>query len=441
MTEIRRLNSIKVGRRHRKDLGDLRPLADSIQAVGLLHPVVVDRQDQLIAGQRRLEAVKLLGWTSIPVHVVDLECLAEGELAENACRKDFLPSELWSISQAVRERVSTPRGRPRKGEKVESCHLFPGGKTRDKTAAFFGVSGRHLEKIGAICESGHADLVEEMDTAPRSVHRVYTKLQARRQRSEEERVKSGSQRLWTITSDQAAVKCDLLICDPPYGITNEPWEPADLESFTRDWCRRWAYCDADFIAIYWSHERLFEGRRWFDESLIGYHFQQLLVWHASNHATPKDRRCLKLTWSPIFLYRRAASTRHVLSAGKTWDADLHNFDCHVAPVPQSIYAGEDFKEHPCQKPVTVMRWLIHALTEPGEKVASLFCGVAPCGIAAVQMGRRYHGVEIGPEYRESAEARIQAYGKPKNRGEQQREAVPRVPPTRARSSDDVRLPS
>jgi hypothetical protein len=56
-----------------------------------------------------------------------------------------------------------------------------------------------------------------------------------------------------------------------------------------------------------------------------------------------------------------------------------------------------------------MRWLINALSEPGELVCSLFCGVAPCGIAAVQLGRRYRGIEQSAEYRKIAEGRIAAY--------------------------------
>ena len=57
-----------------------------------------------------------------------------------------------------------------------------------------------------------------------------------------------------------------------------------------------------------------------------------------------------------------------------------------------------------------MRWLINALTEPGEKVVSPFCGVSPCGIAAVQLGRKYLGIEKYAKYRKVAEARIAAYG-------------------------------
>jgi hypothetical protein len=82
MTDKWHVNRIKVGRRFRKALGDLRSLAESIQEVGLLHPVVVTPRGRLIAGRRRLEAAKLLGWRSVPVHVVDLENVVEGELAQ-----------------------------------------------------------------------------------------------------------------------------------------------------------------------------------------------------------------------------------------------------------------------------------------------------------------------------------------------------------------------
>jgi hypothetical protein len=54
----RAIEDIAVGFRYRKDLGDLRTLAQSIGDVGLLHPIVVTPEGRLVAGQRRLEACR-----------------------------------------------------------------------------------------------------------------------------------------------------------------------------------------------------------------------------------------------------------------------------------------------------------------------------------------------------------------------------------------------
>ena len=80
------IDEIQIGFRYRKDLGDLRSLADSIAEVGLLHPVVVTPEGRLIAGQRRLEACRLLGWDDVPVTGVDLYQAARGEAHENFVR-------------------------------------------------------------------------------------------------------------------------------------------------------------------------------------------------------------------------------------------------------------------------------------------------------------------------------------------------------------------
>jgi ParB family transcriptional regulator, chromosome partitioning protein len=64
------VDAIRVGKRHRRDLGDIAALAASIEDIGLLHPITVDEQGGLLAGARRLAACKRLGWREIPVIVV-----------------------------------------------------------------------------------------------------------------------------------------------------------------------------------------------------------------------------------------------------------------------------------------------------------------------------------------------------------------------------------
>ena len=246
------------------------------------------------------------------------------------------------------------------------------------------------------------------------------------EKEEAARTKLNGKRTRTLTADSKVVRCDLLIADPPFGITDEPWEPKDVEGFNREWSKKWSGCGADFVAIFWCQDRLWEGRQWFDESLEGYEFQQMLVWHANNQCGPKSRSLLKQTWYPIFLYRRVGSSRKVITDGKTWSTECHQLDCHVAAVPQTGYRGEDLKQHPCQKSSSAMRWLINAFSDPGAMIASVFCGVAPCGVAAVQLGRRYRGIEQSPEYRKIAEGRIAAYKDQPQQEDQDEEEILRA---------------
>jgi ParB family transcriptional regulator, chromosome partitioning protein len=91
------INRIKVKRRVRKDPGDLDALAESMSTHGLLHPIVIGRRNELIAGGRRLAAAKRLGWKTINAVVVDVQDKAgklELELEENIQRSALSPVEL-----------------------------------------------------------------------------------------------------------------------------------------------------------------------------------------------------------------------------------------------------------------------------------------------------------------------------------------------------------
>jgi len=52
---------IKVGERFRRKLGNIELLAQLIKEEGLLYPILVDKDGNLIDGQRRLVALKQLG--------------------------------------------------------------------------------------------------------------------------------------------------------------------------------------------------------------------------------------------------------------------------------------------------------------------------------------------------------------------------------------------
>jgi ParB family chromosome partitioning protein len=125
----------------------------------LLHPLVIHPDGRLIAGKRRLEACKLLGWTCVPVTFVDLDEIVRGELAENAHRKNFTPSEIDAIRRAL-EPIEKAAAKERQGTRTDLRENFPevvGRRARDQIGAFAGVSGRTVEKIRDIVEAAEAE--------------------------------------------------------------------------------------------------------------------------------------------------------------------------------------------------------------------------------------------------------------------------------------------
>ncbi len=92
MTPTILITSIKVEDRQRKDLGDVADLAASMAEHGLIQPIVLNFDNRLIAGERRLRAAESLGWTSISFvykETLSEEQLTMLELEENIRRKEM----------------------------------------------------------------------------------------------------------------------------------------------------------------------------------------------------------------------------------------------------------------------------------------------------------------------------------------------------------------
>lgn len=177
-----RIESIKIGERHRKDYGDITTLAKSIDEIGLLHPVVVTPEGVLIAGARRLRACQMLGWTEIPATVVSLESIVRGEHDENALRKDFTPSEAVAIAEAL-EPMEREAAKERQRSHTESGYekFTDPAPALDKVASVVGMSRPTLTKAREVIRAAEqdperfGDLVEQMDETGKvdRAHQMY----------------------------------------------------------------------------------------------------------------------------------------------------------------------------------------------------------------------------------------------------------------------------
>jgi len=86
------INDIKVKRRIRKEMGDIEALADSMKRFGQISPILITKKNILIAGCRRLEAARSLGWSSINAVIAEIPdelSKLEYELEENIQRRNF----------------------------------------------------------------------------------------------------------------------------------------------------------------------------------------------------------------------------------------------------------------------------------------------------------------------------------------------------------------
>ena len=168
--------TIKIGDRYRKEMGDLQALADSIEELGLLQPIGINPNYQLIWGERRLRAFELLGWDKIPARIVPMEQIILGEFVENAIRKDFTVSERVEIGTAVEDLLDGRVGSNQYQEKSSNelvqnfAQAQEGDKTRDIASKQAGFNNHTtFEQAKSVVETGSFLLIDAMDNKDASI--------------------------------------------------------------------------------------------------------------------------------------------------------------------------------------------------------------------------------------------------------------------------------
>lgn len=204
--------------RQRRDLTKVDELAESISRLGLIHPPVVTREHILVAGERRLEACRSLGWTHIPIQFQDeldpyiLECI---ELEENIKRADIS----WQDEVRALERL----------HQIMSSNQA--GWTQEKTAKAIGLSSGDVSKklkVAKELSSGNERIV----TAPKfSVARGIVERKEERAAAQEKvtfetakltpavgpaSILNADFRQWINT--YTGPRFNFIHCDFPYGI-------------------------------------------------------------------------------------------------------------------------------------------------------------------------------------------------------------------------------
>jgi ParB family chromosome partitioning protein len=98
------IESVVVKKRVRRDMGNIEALAESFKKYGQISPIVISKKNVLIAGGRRLEAAKSLGWRTINAVIADIPpglSQLEYEVEENLRRQDFNSEESADASRRL----------------------------------------------------------------------------------------------------------------------------------------------------------------------------------------------------------------------------------------------------------------------------------------------------------------------------------------------------
>lgn len=187
-------------------------LAPMIAAVGLLHPIrvrVVGNRYRLVAGRKRLEAVRLLGWDTIPVTVstaqTDDDARLE-EVLENLARFDLnkldRAQHLYELKQAYPAvRRGGDRGNQHTGGKVQILDFASDG------SEVFGFSAVAAEKTGLSRAAIFSAVKLWTDLTPDSRKRAAGTWLADHQ--------SGLKELSEQSPEDQAKVLDMVLADPP----------------------------------------------------------------------------------------------------------------------------------------------------------------------------------------------------------------------------------
>jgi len=207
---------------------------------------------------------------------------------------------------------------------------------------------------------------------------------------------------------------DLLLTDPPYNLS--PYSTGNMRFAWRStinndlaaWDREFdpaAYREL-FLRVlkptgnlmaFCSYNLLGRWHEIFDPLFDTF---QLFVWHKSN-PVPKIRRQGFLNSCELLVC--------LWNKGHHWNfgrqREMHNF--YEGPICMGPERVKQPK-HPAQKPVRLLKHLIGIASHPGDLVLDPFMGVGSTGVAALELGRRFTGMELDPDFFAAAQRRLAA---------------------------------
>jgi site-specific DNA-methyltransferase (adenine-specific)/modification methylase len=218
---------------------------------------------------------------------------------------------------------------------------------------------------------------------------------------------------YELISEIPTASIDLILTDPPYNLSRYStgnirlsWRK-DINNDVADWDKV-EFRPSDWVSefkrilkptgnifAFCSYNLIGKWHEAFDPEFDTFQF---FVWHKTN-PVPKVLRAGFLNSCELIVC--------MWNKGHTWNfssqREMHNF------IEAPICMGSERVRnpfHPTQKPVRVLEHIIKIASKEGDVVFDPFMGVGSTGVAALNLGRKFIGIEIDENYFRAAERRI-----------------------------------
>jgi site-specific DNA-methyltransferase (adenine-specific) len=218
----------------------------------------------------------------------------------------------------------------------------------------------------------------------------------------------------------AAGSVALVLCDLPYGTTQNKWDSViPLERLWAEY-RRLATKNGAIVLTAAQPFTAMLVSRYVTE------FKQELIWFknvASNflnanrqHLARHEEVLLFSFGSPIYNPQESPGTPYLVKrygnddTGDNYGSIARRTNTVNSGTRKPISVLQFDREvglHPTQKPVALMEYLIRTYTNPGDTVLDNCMGSGTTGVACVNTGREFIGIEKDEKYFEIAKQRIE----------------------------------
>lgn len=210
---------------------------------------------------------------------------------------------------------------------------------------------------------------------------------------------------------------DMILCDLPYGTTDCDWDiPLPLNKLWREYKRVMKDSGAAvlFSQLPFAVDLINANRKWFRYEWI-WDKRNAVGFLNANKMPLKQHENVLVFYKHLPTYNPQFTEGKPYVRGRNHDSNVYGSYAPTKTISDgrrfpndllSISNNRSKSQHPTQKPVPLCEYLIKTYTNEGEVVLDNCMGSGSTGVACVNTGRRFIGMELNKEFYETAAERI-----------------------------------